>query len=63
VHVCDIYDALSTNRPYRKPWNTEQVLNDILERATSEVDPSIAQTFAKMVRDATVAAVPLPSPT
>lgn len=59
VHVCDIYDALSTNRPYRKPWTTEQVLNYILERASAEVDPSIAQTFAKMVRGATVAAVPL----
>jgi putative nucleotidyltransferase with HDIG domain len=62
VHVCDIYDALSTNRPYRKPWNTEQTLNYIVERATTEVDPSIAETFARMVRASTIAPVPLPQP-
>ncbi|MCC7194028.1 MAG: HD domain-containing protein [Gemmatimonadaceae bacterium] len=60
VHVCDIYDALSTNRPYRKPWTTEQVLNYIEERARSELDPSLAHTFASMVRGATIAPMPPP---
>ena len=60
VHVCDIYDALSTNRPYRKPWTPEQVLHYIEERAGTEVDPHIASTFATMVRSSTIAAVPMP---
>ncbi|MFI5054659.1 MAG: HD-GYP domain-containing protein, partial [Acidimicrobiia bacterium] len=60
VHVCDIYDALSTNRPYRKPWTTEQVLHYIEERAGTEVDPEIARTFATMVRSSTIGQVPMP---
>jgi len=60
VHVCDIYDALSTNRPYRKPWTVEQVLNYIEERAGTEVDPEIARTFATMVRSSTIGQVPMP---
>ena len=60
VHVCDIYDALSTNRPYRKPWTVEQVLHYIEERAGTEVDPEISQTFAAMVRSSTIGQVPMP---
>jgi putative nucleotidyltransferase with HDIG domain len=61
VHVCDIYDALSTNRPYRKPWTVEQVLNYIEERAGTEVDPEISRTFAGMVRGSTIGHVPMPT--
>lgn len=60
VHVCDIYDALSTNRPYRKPWTTEQVLNYIEERAGTEVDPEMSRTFATMVRSSTIGHVAMP---
>lgn len=61
VHVCDIYDALSTNRPYRKPWAVEQVLHYIEERAGTEVDPQISRTFAAMVRSSTIGQVPMPA--
>ena len=61
VHVCDIYDALSTNRPYRKPWTVEQVLNYIEERAGTEVDPHISRTFAAMVRASTIGQVQMPA--
>ena len=60
VHVCDIYDALSTNRPYRKPWTSEQALNYIEERAGTEVDPVISQAFGTMVRAATIGQVAMP---
>jgi putative nucleotidyltransferase with HDIG domain len=60
VHVCDIYDALSTNRPYRKPWTSEQTLHYLGERAGSEVDPVLYDAFAKMVRASTIAPVPVP---
>src|SRR5207249_1241587 len=26
VHVCDVYDALRTNRPYREAWSQERTL-------------------------------------
>jgi putative nucleotidyltransferase with HDIG domain len=60
VHVCDVYDALRTNRPYREAWDSERALGYIETRAGVEFDPSIAQTFTAMMRrwDQRIATVP-----
>ncbi len=50
VHVCDVYDALRTNRPYRHAWDSEQALGYIESRAGVEFDPGIAQSFTAMMR-------------
>ncbi len=50
VHVCDVYDALRTRRPYRDAWESEAALQYIEQRAGLEFDPSLATTFAAMVR-------------
>jgi HD-GYP domain-containing protein (c-di-GMP phosphodiesterase class II) len=49
VHVCDVYDALRTNRPYRAAWPAPKVLGYLEERAGTEFDPDIARSFAKMM--------------
>jgi len=51
VHVCDVYDALRTNRPYRAAWPAERVLQYIEERAGTEFDPDTARSFIKMMRE------------
>ena len=51
VHVCDVYDALRTRRPYRDAWESARVLDYIAERAGSEFDPTIAAGFAAMMRE------------
>jgi putative nucleotidyltransferase with HDIG domain len=61
VHVCDIYDALSTNRPYRKPWSSEQALHFIEQHAGTEVDPAISHAFSTMVRSSQIAPVAMPT--
>ena len=50
VHVCDVYDALRTNRPYRSAWEAEKVLGYIEEKAGTEFEPSIAAAFVTMMR-------------
>ena len=50
VHVCDVYDALRTKRPYRDAWEAERVLTYIEERAGTEFEPDIATAFVKMMR-------------
>ena len=50
MHVCDVYDALRTNRPYREAWPSEKVLNYIDERAGIEFDPDLARAFIRMMR-------------
>jgi putative nucleotidyltransferase with HDIG domain len=50
VHVCDVYDALRTNRPYREAWESERALAYIRDRAGIEFDPGVAQAFIEMMR-------------
>jgi putative nucleotidyltransferase with HDIG domain len=50
VHVCDVYDALRTRRPYRDAWEAERVLTYIEERAGTEFEPEAATAFVRMMR-------------
>jgi putative nucleotidyltransferase with HDIG domain len=49
VHVCDVYDALRTNRPYRAAWSSAKVLSYVEERAGTEFEPDVAGRFVKMM--------------
>src|SRR2546430_15221746 len=51
VHVCDVYDALRTHRPYREAWEAARVLGYISERAGTEFDPDIARKFVEMMTE------------
>ncbi len=50
VHVCDVFDALRTHRPYREAWPTERALGIIEEGAGPEFDADIANAFVTMMR-------------
>jgi putative nucleotidyltransferase with HDIG domain len=50
VHICDVYDALRTTRPYRDAWESERAMAFILDRSGVEFDPGIAQSFTAMMR-------------
>ena len=50
VHVCDVYDALRTNRPYREAWPQSKTLSYIEDRAGTEFDPELARAFVRMMR-------------
>jgi putative nucleotidyltransferase with HDIG domain len=60
VHVCDVYDALRTRRPYRDAWTSTQALEYIRERGGAEFDPAMADAFIDMMRqwDDRIAAEP-----
>ena len=50
VHVCDVFDALSTKRPYRDAWPTEKTMAYLEERAGSEFDPDLVAAFIRTLR-------------
>jgi putative nucleotidyltransferase with HDIG domain len=51
VHICDVYDALRTTRPYRAAWEHEQVMEYLRENAGTEFDESLFRAFESMMRD------------
>jgi putative nucleotidyltransferase with HDIG domain len=52
VHVCDVYDALRTNRPYRAAWEAARTLEYIEEKAGTEFEPTVARAFVTLMRQA-----------
>lgn len=52
VHVCDIYDALCANRPYRDAFPPEQALKIVEDSSGRHLDPDLVNAFATMARQA-----------
>ena len=50
VHICDVYDALRTKRPYREAWEAERVLAQIESGAGPDFDAELAKSFIQMMR-------------
>ncbi|HET7372364.1 MAG TPA: HD domain-containing phosphohydrolase [Gemmatimonadaceae bacterium] len=50
VHVCDVYDALCTRRPYRDAWSSDAAKAYLDERAGIEFDRDLVAAFLKMLR-------------
>jgi putative nucleotidyltransferase with HDIG domain len=51
VHICDFYDALRTNRPYRGAWESEKVLAYIEAGLGREFDVDAGKAFVQMMRE------------
>lgn len=47
--VVDVWDALTTDRPYRKAWQKEDALNYIRAKAGTEFDPKVVDEFVGLV--------------
>jgi len=50
VHVCDVYDALRTRRPYREAWSSAEAETYLEQRAGIEFDPDLVAAFLKLLR-------------
>jgi len=49
VHVCDVYDALRTKRPYRDAWEPAATLAYIERGIGTEFDADVASAFIAMM--------------
>ncbi len=48
--VVDVYDALTSNRPYRTAMTPEEALVCLAKEANVHFDPEIVEQFAEMIR-------------
>jgi hypothetical protein len=56
--VCDVYDALVSDRVYREAWTSERALTLLREQAGSAFDPGCVESLARVVAPAPAAATP-----
>lgn len=47
--VADVYDALSSRRCYREPWEESRVLKTIREEAGKQFDPAMVEAFFEVL--------------
>ena len=47
--VIDVWDALLSDRPYRKAWEREKVIEHIQENSGTHFDPVLADLFLKLM--------------
>ena len=45
--ICDVYDAITSNRPYKAGWDPAESLRKMAEWCTGHLDPVIFQAFVK----------------
>ena len=50
IQVADIFDALTSTRSYRQPYEWPKALSILSEEAGTTVDPKIAARFDRMIR-------------
>jgi len=49
--VVDVWDALTSDRPYRKAWNAKKTLDYIEEQKDIQFDPQVVELFLKLIKN------------
>ncbi len=49
VHICDVYDALRTTRPYREAWEPDRILQQIEKGIGWDFDEEVSRAFIQMM--------------
>ena len=47
--LVDVWDALCSNRPYRKAWNIEKIINYIRQNSSLLFDPNLVEPFLEII--------------
>ena len=48
--VIDVWDALTSDRPYRKAWSKKKTLSYISEQSGTHFDPQVVDAFVKLMK-------------
>ncbi len=59
--IADAYDAMTTDRPYRKKLSDAEALNIIQENSGSQFDPDVVEAFHKVIYNINIGSNPVTS--
>ncbi|BCB25314.1 two-component system response regulator [Sulfurimicrobium lacus] len=54
VKVADVFDALTSRRPYKEPWTVEAALDALREQSGKQFDPAIVAAFMRLNEAGTI---------
>jgi hemerythrin-like metal-binding protein len=49
--VADVFDALTSRRPYKQPWDTAKALDLLQTQSGSQFDPDVVTAFIEVIRE------------
>ena len=49
--VADVFDALTSHRPYKKPWSTSEAIELICTQSGSQFDPVVVSAFLDVIKE------------
>ena len=47
--ICDVFDALTSERPYKKAWSIDKAINEMLKEKGTHFDPDLFDKFIKIL--------------
>jgi putative two-component system response regulator len=53
VAVADVFDALTSERPYKIPWSVADAVHTIREDSGAQFDPDVVTAFVRIIRQLT----------
>jgi HD-GYP domain-containing protein (c-di-GMP phosphodiesterase class II) len=51
VYVCDAYNAMTTDRPYRRALSTDAALQELRNNSGTQFDPRVVEALVKVVEE------------
>jgi HD-GYP domain-containing protein (c-di-GMP phosphodiesterase class II) len=63
ISCCDAFNAMTTNRPYRKAMPTPAALAELVAHAGAQFDPLVVDALTSVVRRSAVVTESAASPT
>ncbi|HOZ47309.1 MAG TPA: PAS domain S-box protein [Candidatus Hydrogenedentes bacterium] len=57
VAVADVFDALTTHRPYKRAWSDQEALEEIAAQRGHHFDPQVVDAFFDLYREGTIAEI------
>lgn len=49
--IADVFDALTSRRPYKAPWPTEKALGLLIQHSGTQFDPVLVDAFCEVIRE------------
>ena len=49
--LCDVFDALTSSRPYKKAWSFEETIEEIKQQQGKYFDPALVEHFLKILSE------------